>query len=131
MGKVAWRKVVAYFFPSGFSSPLGCMRAWEGDDGLDRKTLVDGDEMAKLKDVFGGKKTLAFDLEPKIVVLRVSMHCRGCARKVWKHISKMQGVTSFEVNLESKRVVVIGDVSPFEVLASVSKVKSAQLWIAP
>lgn len=26
-----------------------------------------------------------------MVVLRVSMHCNGCARKVEKHISKMEG----------------------------------------
>jgi len=40
------------------------------------------------------------------------------------------GVTWFEVNLESKKVVVKGDVTPFEVLQSVSKVKFAQLWMA-
>jgi hypothetical protein len=39
------------------------------------------------------------------------------------------GVTSFEVDLASKKVVVMGDVTPFEVLESVSKVaKFAQLW---
>lgn len=46
--------------------------------------------------------------------------CAGCAA----------GVTWFEVDLESKKVVVKGDVTPFEVLQSVSKVKVAQLWIA-
>jgi hypothetical protein len=39
------------------------------------------------------------------------------------------GVTWFEVDLESKKVVVKGDVTPFEVLQSVSKVKFAQLWM--
>ena len=38
------------------------------------------------------------------------------------------GVTSYKVDLESKRVVVIGDILPFEVLDSVSKVKNAELW---
>lgn len=39
------------------------------------------------------------------------------------------GVTSFKVDLQSKKVVVTGDVTPFEVLQSVSKVaKFAQLW---
>ena len=42
------------------------------------------------------------------------------------------GVTSFEVDLEKKKVVVVGDVTPYEVLASVSKVmKFAELWVAP
>jgi copper chaperone CopZ len=27
----------------------------------------------------------------QIVILRVSMHCHGCARKVEKHISKLEG----------------------------------------
>lgn len=38
------------------------------------------------------------------------------------------GVMSYKVDLESKMVVVIGDILPFEVLDSISKVKNAQLW---
>ncbi|XP_051131908.1 uncharacterized protein LOC127251972 isoform X2 [Andrographis paniculata] len=44
----------------------------------------------KLKDAIAGPPTLAFQLKPKKVVLRVSMHCGGCARKVEKHISKLE-----------------------------------------
>ncbi|XP_022987913.1 protein SODIUM POTASSIUM ROOT DEFECTIVE 2-like isoform X2 [Cucurbita maxima] len=55
------------------------------------------------------------------VTLRVSMHCKGCARKVEKHISKME-------DLETKMVIVIGYILPYEVVESVSKVKSSQLW---
>ncbi|KAG4974072.1 hypothetical protein AAZX31_11G140800 [Glycine max] len=64
----------------------------------------------------------------KVVVLRVSLHCKACEGKVRKHISKMEGVTSFSIDMESKKVIIIGDVTPLGVLASVSKVKSAQLW---
>ncbi|XP_078432689.1 uncharacterized protein LOC144704227 [Wolffia australiana] len=64
----------------------------------------------------------------QVVVLRVSLHCQGCAGKVKKHISKMEGVTSFSVDLEAKRVTVKGHVSPERVLESVSKVKKAELW---
>jgi hypothetical protein len=40
-------------------------------------------------------------------------------------------VTSFDVDLEKKKVVVVGDVTPYEVLASVSKVmRFAELWVA-
>ncbi|TVU35292.1 hypothetical protein EJB05_17176 [Eragrostis curvula] len=105
------------------------------DEENERRALVSRQlqELVKLKDfVDGAAKTLAFHLEPKTVELKVSMHCYGCAKKVQKHIAKMDGVTSFEVDLEKKKVVVVGDVTPYEVLESVSKVmKFAELWVAP
>ncbi|RZC64836.1 hypothetical protein C5167_008529 [Papaver somniferum] len=64
----------------------------------------------------------------QVVVLRVSLHCKGCAGKVRKHISRMEGVTSFIIDFPSKKVTVIGNVTPLSVLASVSRVKSAQFW---
>ncbi|KAG8368696.1 hypothetical protein BUALT_Bualt15G0072500 [Buddleja alternifolia] len=64
----------------------------------------------------------------QVVVMRVSIHCQGCAGKVKKHISKMEGVTSFSIDLESKRVTVMGHVSPSGVLESISKVKKAEFW---
>ncbi|XVE59194.1 hypothetical protein DITRI_Ditri05aG0026000 [Diplodiscus trichospermus] len=66
--------------------------------------------------------------DQQVVVLRVSIHCKGCEGKVRKHISKMEGVTSFSIDLATKKVTVIGDVTPLSVLASVSRVKNAQLW---
>ncbi|XP_002531099.3 protein SODIUM POTASSIUM ROOT DEFECTIVE 3 [Ricinus communis] len=67
----------------------------------------------------------------QVVVLWVSIHCKGCEGKVRKHISKMEGVTSFSIDLATKKVTVIGNVTPLGVLASVSKVKNAQLWPYP
>uniref|UniRef100_K7M3A9 HMA domain-containing protein n=1 Tax=Glycine max TaxID=3847 RepID=K7M3A9_SOYBN len=67
-------------------------------------------------------------LQNQIVVLRVSLHCKARAGKVTKHISKMEGVTSFSIDMEAKKVTIIGHVTPLGVLASVSKVKNAQLW---
>ncbi|KAJ9178227.1 hypothetical protein P3X46_010127 [Hevea brasiliensis] len=67
----------------------------------------------------------------QVVVLWVSIHCKGCEGKVRKHISKMEGVTSFSIDLATKKVTIIGNVTPFGVLASVSKVKNAQLWPSP
>ncbi|KAJ8754008.1 hypothetical protein K2173_001906 [Erythroxylum novogranatense] len=64
----------------------------------------------------------------QVVVLRVSLHCKGCEGKVRKHLSKMQGVRSFTIDFAAKKVTVIGEVTPLSVLASVSKVKNAQLW---
>ncbi|KAL8205828.1 hypothetical protein R6Q57_009379 [Mikania cordata] len=64
----------------------------------------------------------------QVVVMRVSIHCQGCAGKVKKHLSKMEGVTSFSIDLETKRVIVMGHVSPVAVLESMSKVKKAEFW---
>ncbi|KAG2626177.1 uncharacterized protein LOC120698018 isoform X2 [Panicum virgatum] len=142
-----------------------CVRALddEEDAAVEREALVASgrrrqqlqDQVLRLRDLVDGTRTLGFHLQPKTVELRVSMHCNGCAKKVHKHISKMEvalvasqtelssrfmpklcysrhlsGGTWFEVDLESKKVVVKGDVTPFEVLQSVSKVKFAQLWMA-
>ncbi|PON72825.1 Heavy metal-associated domain containing protein [Parasponia andersonii] len=64
----------------------------------------------------------------QVVVLRVSLHCRGCEGKVRKHLSRMEGVTSFNIDFAAKKVTVVGDVTPQSVLASISKVKNAQFW---
>lgn len=65
----------------------------------------------------------------QVVVMKVAIHCQGCAGKVRKHISKMEGVTSFSIDLESKKVTVMGHVSPAGVLESISKVKKAELLV--
>ncbi|KAI4380690.1 hypothetical protein MLD38_006853 [Melastoma candidum] len=75
-----------------------------------------------------GKQAPATKMKPEIVMLRVSMHCNSCAKKVEKHVSKIEGVSCYKVDLESKMVVIIGDVVPIEVLDSVSKVKRAEFW---
>ncbi|KAI3811620.1 hypothetical protein L1987_21346 [Smallanthus sonchifolius] len=76
-------------------------------------------------------KSLRNRSRDQVVELRVSIHCKGCAGKVRKHISRMEGVTSFHIDLESKKVTVVGDVTPLSVLSSISKVKNAQLWPSP
>ncbi|XP_076892209.1 uncharacterized protein LOC143543873 [Bidens hawaiensis] len=65
--------------------------------------------------------------DQQVVVLKVSLHCRGCERKMRKHISKMEGVTSFDIDFMAKKVTVVGDITPLAVLTSVSKVKNAKL----
>nr|GMD29376.1 protein SODIUM POTASSIUM ROOT DEFECTIVE 2-like [Ipomoea batatas] len=67
----------------------------------------------------------------QVVELRVAIHCKGCEGKVRKHLSKMEGVTSFSIDLDSKKVTVIGNVTPLGVLANISKVKNAQFWPSP
>ncbi|CAH8340188.1 unnamed protein product [Eruca vesicaria subsp. sativa] len=65
------------------------------------------------------------------VVLKVSLHCRGCEAKLRKHLSRMQGVTSFNIDFAAKKVTVTGDITPLEILDSISKVKNAQFWTTP
>uniref|UniRef100_R7W8U1 HMA domain-containing protein n=1 Tax=Aegilops tauschii TaxID=37682 RepID=R7W8U1_AEGTA len=60
-------------------------------------------------------------VEPKTVALKVSMHCHGCARKVEKQISKLHGVVSIRIELGMKTVTVVGNVTPMQVLETVSK----------
>ncbi|CAA0811922.1 Chloroplast-targeted copper chaperone protein [Striga hermonthica] len=64
----------------------------------------------------------------QVVELRVSIHCKGCEGKLRKYISRMEGVTSFSIDLATKKVTVTGDVNPLGVLKSISKVKNAQFW---
>ncbi|CAH8360263.1 unnamed protein product [Eruca vesicaria subsp. sativa] len=66
-----------------------------------------------------------------VVVLKVSLHCRGCEAKLRKHLSRMQGVTSFNIDFAAKKVTVTGDITPLEILDSISKVKNAQFWTTP
>ncbi|CAN4108009.1 unnamed protein product [Withania somnifera] len=62
------------------------------------------------------------------VVTRVSIHCQRYAGKVKKHLSKLEGVASFSIELDRQRVTVMGHVSAVGVLESISKVKRAEFW---
>ncbi|KAE8808861.1 copper chaperone for superoxide dismutase, chloroplastic-like [Hordeum vulgare] len=68
--------------------------------------------------------------QEQVVVLKVSLHCKACAGKVKKHLAKMEGVRTFSIDFAAKKVTVVGAVTPLGVLASVSKVKNAQIWEA-
>lgn len=40
----------------------------------------------------------------------------------------ISGVTSYQIDLETKMVVIMGDIVPFEVVESIAKVKNAEFW---
>lgn len=140
MGKLRFGRVLDRFcFSSGSGSCLcistDCGKE-EKEEEYEKKPLIaetdeEGGPLLRLKDIIAGTPSLAFQLKPKMVVLRVSMHCNGCARKIEKHISKMEGVSSYQIDLETKMVVVTGDIVPFQVLESISRVKAAELWNTP
>ncbi|KAG1365730.1 putative Copper transport protein ATX1 [Cocos nucifera] len=118
----------AVFRPSSFKgdeSPVFRPSSFKGDDSaVSRPSAFRGEESAVLRP----SSTRPQD---QVVVLRVSLHCKGCEGKVRKHISKMAGVTSFNIDFAMKKVTVIGDVTPLGVLNSISKVKNAQFWPSP
>ncbi|CAN1194456.1 Protein SODIUM POTASSIUM ROOT DEFECTIVE 1 [Linum perenne] len=96
--------------------------------------ITSSEKMEKIDDVVGRNK---YGSPPhggdghrrfQVVTMRVSLHCQGCAAKVKRHLSKMEGVTSFSIEMETERVRVMGYVSPLVLLQSVSKVKRAELW---
>ena len=70
------------------------------------------------------------DLEGEAqVVLRVAMTCGGCSGAVERVLAKMEGVESYDVNLETQKVVVKGDVTPQAVLEKVAKTgKATEFW---
>ncbi|KAL7213783.1 hypothetical protein ACSBR2_016341 [Camellia fascicularis] len=106
MGKLSLGGVLDCLCLSSNSRSCFCMNSLENQDEFESKPLVasEGGNWVKLKDVLEGPQTLAFQLKPKMVVLRVSMHCNGCARKVERHISKME-----EMHLANARQTKIDD----------------------
>lgn len=62
-------------------------------------------------------------------VLRVSIHCEGCKRKVIKLLRSLPGVENIEIERQQQRVVVTGDVSPESLIRKLVKSgKNAELW---
>ncbi|KAK1285900.1 hypothetical protein QJS10_CPB20g00873 [Acorus calamus] len=110
-------------------SPILCVSRYKASSTIDRtrfQSVEAAEESPVLKTPVVSASTSSSDKQ--VVVLRVSLHCRGCEGKVRKHISRMKGVTSFNIDFAAKKVTVIGDVTPLGVLASISRVKNAQLW---
>ncbi|CAL9105047.1 unnamed protein product [Musa textilis] len=131
--------------PTGLSSPPGSSRCFLDDDAFDvfpRARTAAPVASADPSSLQGAKKDESAVFKPppsppaaskeQVVHLRVSLHCKCCERKVRKHVSRMEaGVTSFNIDLATKKVTVVGEVTPLGVLSSVSKVKNAQLWRSP
>ncbi|CAA0830498.1 Chloroplast-targeted copper chaperone protein [Striga hermonthica] len=83
--------------PGGFISPPGSTRYLLGENVL-FENLSDLGPAQKIfpdepKKVNAAKSpSLADCCTEKVVVLRVSLHCRGCERKMRKHLSRMEGL---------------------------------------
>ncbi|KAK1409688.1 hypothetical protein QVD17_36217 [Tagetes erecta] len=63
------------------------------------------------------------------VVLKVAMSCGGCAGAVKRVLTNMEGVETFDIDLEQKKVTVKGNIEPDAVLQIVSKTgKKTEFW---
>lgn len=63
------------------------------------------------------------------VILKVAMMCTGCSGAVERVLGKMEGVQSFDVNLETQKVTVVGTVTHEEVVAKIAKTgKAVEPW---
>ncbi|KAJ0014367.1 hypothetical protein Pint_19801 [Pistacia integerrima] len=70
------------------------------------------------------------DLKCKAWVLRVSIHCEGCKKKVKKILTNIDGVYRTEIDLRQQKVTVFGDVDAETLIKKLEKKygKHAELW---
>ncbi|XP_068310157.1 heavy metal-associated isoprenylated plant protein 45 [Pyrus communis] len=67
-----------------------------------------------------------------IVELLVHMDCEGCEKRIRKAISKMEGVDSLEINMDTQKVTVTGYVDQRKVLKVVRRTgRRAEFWPFP
>ncbi|KAL9254697.1 Copper transport protein ATX1-like protein [Drosera capensis] len=63
------------------------------------------------------------------VILKVGMSCQGCVGAVKRVLGKMEGVETYDINLEEQKVTVKGNIQPDAVLQTVSKTgKKTTFW---
>ncbi|KAL9268677.1 Heavy metal-associated isoprenylated plant protein 6-like protein [Drosera capensis] len=55
------------------------------------------------------------------VVMKVDLHCEGCAKKVRRSIKHLDGVESATADLASNKITVVGDVDPTQVKEKVEE----------
>ena len=65
----------------------------------------------------------------KTTELKVDMMCEGCVGAVKRILGKMEGVESFDVTLDTKKVIVTGSIEPSAVIEKLNKAgKATALW---
>ncbi|XP_047966899.1 heavy metal-associated isoprenylated plant protein 6-like [Salvia hispanica] len=66
----------------------------------------------------GGEKKAAAEgggekkVDPITVVLKLDLHCQGCAKKVRRSVAHLQGVETVKADCDAKRLTVTGNVDP-------------------
>ncbi|KAL8545571.1 hypothetical protein ACS0TY_005638 [Phlomoides rotata] len=68
-------------------------------------------------------------IKQKTCILKASIHCEGCKRKVKKLLNQVQGVESVDVDIKQQKVTVIGNVDVDTLVKKLVKSgKNAQVW---
>ncbi|WCJ43111.1 Heavy metal transport/detoxification superfamily protein [Euphorbia peplus] len=68
-------------------------------------------------------------LKYKTLLLKVSVHCEGCKRKVIKILKNIEGVYKVEIDLRQQKVTVIGNVDSETLISKLLKAgKHAEVW---
>ncbi|XP_064949437.1 heavy metal-associated isoprenylated plant protein 35-like isoform X2 [Musa acuminata AAA Group] len=69
-------------------------------------------------------------IKNKVSVLKVSIHCEGCKKKVYKILSKIKGVDEVEIDARQNMVTVKAPLDPQALIAKLKKSgKHAELWL--
>ncbi|RRT65463.1 hypothetical protein B296_00032343 [Ensete ventricosum] len=70
-------------------------------------------------------------IKNKVSVLKVSIHCEGCKKKVYKVLSKIKGsVDEIEIDARQNKVTVKAPLDPQALIAKLNKSgKHAELWL--
>ncbi|KAL2934996.1 Copper transport protein CCH [Bienertia sinuspersici] len=55
------------------------------------------------------------------IVLKVAMSCQGCVGAMNRVLGKMEGVESYDINIDEQKVTVKGNVQPEAVFQTISK----------
>ncbi|KAG6435156.1 hypothetical protein SASPL_100024 [Salvia splendens] len=77
----------------------------------------------------GGSSEGPEPLTYKTWILRVSIHCGGCQKKVKKVLQSIEGVYKIEIDSKQHRVVVTGNVESETLIKKLTKSgKAAELW---
>ncbi|CAK9316972.1 unnamed protein product [Citrullus colocynthis] len=62
-------------------------------------------------------------------VLKVAMSCQGCVGAVKRVLGKLEGVETFDIDIDAQKVTVKGNVAPDVVFQTVSKTgKKTAYW---
>ncbi|GFP83453.1 copper transport protein atx1 [Phtheirospermum japonicum] len=75
------------------------------------------------------EETLQSPLQYQTWVLKVSIHCQGCKRKVKKVLQSIEGVYTTDIDSQQHKVTVTGNVDPQTLVKKLVKTgKHAELW---
>ncbi|KAL3648699.1 hypothetical protein CASFOL_005102 [Castilleja foliolosa] len=75
------------------------------------------------------EQTLQPPLQYQTWVLKVSIHCQGCKRKVKKVLQSIEGVYTTDIDSQQHKVTVTGNVNPQTLVKKLVKSgKHAELW---